>query len=1061
LWNYKRITEEAILHFLLGKRKRRTILTLTASAATNQPQGNTEIHLDYMLFNASEDPRPHITVNIFGIDILGLLDSGSSRTILGRAGWNKLHHLGLAFENRTVPNITVADGRNCTTEGEVTVPISLQGKVGVFQVLVVPEICPELVLGMDFWTKMKLVPDFSSGTWEFSYSPIRVDTVNTEPIVRSRDNLTPEERKRLDRTVQKHFTKMGNKLGRTHLVEHVIDTGTAKPIKQRYYPVSPKVQEIFNEELDKLLEAGVVEPSSSGWSSPAWIVKRNGKRRFIVDLRAVNAVTVPDAYPLPYINQALDRLRDARYVSTIDVKSAFFQVPLAKESRPKTAFTVPGRGLFQFTCTPQGARNSPATWQRLMDATLRPDLDPYLFVYLDDIIVVTQTFEQHLKVVNSVLKRLHEAKLTVNQEKSEFCRPELKYLGYVIDARGLRVDPDKVIAILNVPVPKNLKDVRKFLGVTSWYRRFIPDFSTKTEALTSMQRKGKEFVWTEEADRAFTTLKECLVQAPILSCPDFAVPFQVQTDASGYGLGAVIYQLFGREERVIAFASRSLTNSERKFTATERECLAVLWAVEKWRPYLEGYHFTVHTDHSCLLWLHKLKDPQGRLGRWVLRLQQYDYDVIHRKGKENVVADYLSRTPYEPCSLIQITQPIRDQWYLKMKGLVTEKPQAYPSWRVENGTLMKYVEDNRKLTDTEAEWKIVVPKDDRTAVCHESHDPPTAGHLGILKTIRRAAVRHYWPKMNLFISNYVRHCKTCQQAKTEQTKPTGLMGQSRDSDRPWRRISTDLIGPLPRSTKGNKYILVVSDTFTKFTLTFPIRSATSAQVCSRMEEVIFLSYGVPEVIVCDNGSEFISTKFKALAKKYDVKLHYTAKRHPQANPVERTNKTIVTMLRSYVEENHKKWDTHLPEIACALRTAVSEVTGFSPYYLNFGREMILRGTDHRDRATQTPLEDDVDRIKELERIFADVKARLARAHEANATRYNLRRRPQEFHVDDQVWKRNFQLSDAAADISAKLSPKYTGPYTITSKISPTVYKLIDSNGRDIGRWHVSDLKEYV
>lgn len=1059
--NYKCRIDTSILFFLLGKRKRWTQLTPTAPIATDS-RGNADgIQLDYVLFNQTEDGRPHVQVNILGVNLLGLLDSGSSRTILGKAGWNKLEELGLVFEDKVLPNITVADGRSCTPRGEVTLPISLKGRVGLFPVLIVPEICPELVLGMDFWTKMKLIPDFASGTWEFSYSPIRVETVNTQPIVRSRDNLSPEERRRLDRIVQKHFNRMGNKLGRTHLVEHVIDTGTAKPIKQRYFPVSPKIQEIFNEELDKLLEEGVVEPSTSGWSSPAWIVKRNGKRRFIVDLRAVNAVTVPDAYPLPYINQALDRLRDARYISTIDVKSAFFQVPLAKESRPKTAFTVPGRGLFQFTCTPQGARNSPATWQRLIDATLRPDLDPYLFAYLDDIIIVTQTFEKHLKVVDSALKRLYEAGITVNQEKSQFCRPALKYLGYVIDERGLRVDPEKILAVLNIPAPKTVREIRKFLGIASWYRRFVPNFATRTEPLTRMLRKKEAFCWTEEANEAFNDLKGCLVEAPILSCPDFTVPFQVQTDASGYGLGAVLYQLIGEEERVIAFASRSLTSSERKFTATERECLAVLWAIEKWRPYLEGYHFTVHTDHSCLLWLHKLKDPQGRLGRWVLRLQQYDYNVIHRKGKDNTVADFLSRTPYEPCSLIQLTQPIRDRWYMKMKQLVTEKPQAYPSWRVENEILFKYVEEHRKLIDTEAAWKIVVPNDDRTAVCQESHDQPTSGHLGTHKTIRRVAAQYYWPKMNLFISNYVRHCKTCQKSKTEQTKPTGLMGQSRDSDRPWRRLSADLIGPFPRSTKGNKYILVVTDTFTKFTLTFPIRSATSAQVCSRMEEIVFLSYGVPEIIVCDNGSEFISTKFKALARKYLVQLHYTAKRHPQANPVERTNKTIVTMLRSYVEDNHKKWDAHLPEIACALRTAVSDVTGFSPYYLNFGREMILKGTDHRDRATQTPLEDDVDRLKDLGRIFEDVRTRLARAHQVNATRYNLRRRPQEFKVNDQVWKRNYQLSDAAANFSAKLSPKYTGPYTITSKISPTVYQLSDQTDRDIGRWHVSDLKVYV
>jgi hypothetical protein len=499
----------------------------------------------------------------------------------------------------------------------------------------------------------------------------------------------------------------------------------------------------------------------------------------------------------------------------------------------------------------------------LIDATLRPDLDPFLFVYLDDVIIATQTYDQHLKVLNSVLQRLHTAGLTVNQEKSQFCRPELRYLGYVIDERGLRVDPEKVISILNIPIPKNVRAVRQFLGVASWYRRFISDFATRTEALTRMLRKKENFEWNEEAQAAFEDIKKCLVEAPILSCPDFSLPFNVQTDASNTGIGAVLYQSVNNEEKVIAYSSRSLTTAERKFSATEKECLAVLWTIEKWRPYLEGYHFTIHTDCSSLLWLHNLKDPQGRLGRWALRLQQYDYNMVHRKGKDNVVADYLSRATSEECCLLKITTPVRDAWYLAMKKRVTDKPESYPSWKIENDELMKYVEDRHKLFDGEAEWKKVVPREDRDAVCRESHDQPTSGHLGSYKTLKRAAIQYYWPKMRLHISNYVRRCQTCQRTKSEHLKPAGTMTTSRDVDRPWKRLSTDLIGPLPRSTKGNKYVLVVTDTFSKFTLLFPIRAATSNLICERMEDMVFLVYGVPETIVCDNGPEFISDKFKS------------------------------------------------------------------------------------------------------------------------------------------------------------------------------------------------------
>nr|XP_011313386.1 PREDICTED: uncharacterized protein LOC105272851 [Fopius arisanus] len=327
----------------------------------------------------------------------------------------------------------------------------------------------------------------------------------------------------------------------------------------------------------------------------------------------------------------LDELRQANYISTLDLSAAYWQIPLAEDSKEITAFTVPGRGFFQFERMPYGLTNAPATFQRALDKIIGPEMYPQVFVYLDDIIIVSSTFQDHLEWLGRVLDKIRDHGLSINREKSVFCRTEVKYLGFVVNSAGLQVDPDKTAAVVEFPAPKNLKQIRRFLGMASWYRRFIPEFATVAQPLTRLTKVKQPWVWETEQQEAFEALKKHLTSAPTLACPDFSLHFTLQTDASSVGLGAVLTQVHEEQERVIAYASRSLTDPETKYTVTEQECLAVVWAVEKFHCYLEGYPFTVITDHSSLRWLHNMKDPAGRLARWNLRLMEYDYKIIHRK----------------------------------------------------------------------------------------------------------------------------------------------------------------------------------------------------------------------------------------------------------------------------------------------------------------------------------------------------------------------------------------------------------------------------------------------
>lgn len=493
--------------------------------------------LDYILQNAKPDERPYLQISIFGRNILGLLDTGATRTILGRKGWALLSTLGFQLDSSNPVDVRVANGALTRSLGSCLVPVTLRDRTKLISMVVLPDFPHFLVLGVDFFKEMGIVPDLRNGEWHFS------DEIGAMEIVdhlQRRDVLTPEQQLQLQDVTDRNKANVENALGCTNKAEHIIVT-ESQPIKQRYYPVNPVMQKQIDLELDQMLKDDIIEPSNSGWASPIVMVKKkDGSYRFCVDYRKLNAVTVPDSYPLPYISNVLDKLRNAHYLSSLDIKSAYWQVPVAKESRKFTAFTVPNRGLYQFKRMPFGLRNSPATWQRLIDNVLGSDLEPYVFVYLDDIVIVTPTFEKHLEVLNEVLCRLKTANLTVSWEKCKFCRAELRYLGYLVDANGLHADPEKVEAMLRLPSPINVTEVRRVLGTFSWYRRFIPDFASKIAPLTALVKNNSKFVWTQQCEEAFVSIKECLVTAPVLKCPDYDLPFEVQTDASGYGIDAVL-----------------------------------------------------------------------------------------------------------------------------------------------------------------------------------------------------------------------------------------------------------------------------------------------------------------------------------------------------------------------------------------------------------------------------------------------------------------------------------------------------------------------------------------
>ncbi|KRX12461.1 Retrovirus-related Pol polyprotein from transposon 17.6, partial [Trichinella nelsoni] len=472
-------------------------------------------------------------------------------------------------------------------------------------------------------------------------------------------------------------------LGRTSLVTHRIETGEARPIKQppRRLPVAQR--SVMERLVGQMLESGVIEPASGPWSSPVVLVrKKDGSPRFCVDYRRLNAVTRVDAQPLPRIDDTLDALAGSQWFSTLDLASGYWQVEVAEPDREKTAFSTP-MGLFQFRVMPFGLCNAPATFQRLMENVLRGLTFKGCLVYLDDIIVYGRTEEEHLERLAKVLHRLQSVGLKIRPDKCQLMRRSVRYLGHVVTQHGIGTDPEKTAAVQEWPRPRCVKEVQQFMGLASYYRRFVKNFASIAGPLHKLTRKGQRWSWGPEQEGALTKLKSVLSSPPILSHPHFDRPFLLDVDASEDALGAVLSQPNHQGlPVVVAYASRSLSQPERKYCATRREMLALVWATRHFRPYLYGRKFTARTDHNALKWLRNFREPEGQVARWLERLAEYEFEVVHRPGQQHRNADALSRRVCKQCGVINPTEDAQvAAMTLGQTGRIQEWQDADPELR--------------------------------------------------------------------------------------------------------------------------------------------------------------------------------------------------------------------------------------------------------------------------------------------------------------------------------------------------------------------------------------------
>lgn len=772
----------------------------------------------------------------------------------------------------------------------------------------------------------------------------------------------------------------------------------------------------------------------------------------------------------------------------------------------KTAF-VTRKGAYEFSVMPFGLCNAPATFQRLMDCTLAGLNYEILLVYLDDIIVFSKDIPTHLSRLRTLFERLRLANLKLKPSKCHLLQRAVDFLGYRIDMNGVGTDPQKIAAVVNWPTPTKLREVRSFVGLCSYYRRFVPGFATVAAPLHALTKKNQSFRWSDQCQASFETLKEMLTTAPVLGLPRDECPYVLDTDASNHGIGAVLSQIQDGKECVLAYSSRLYSAAEQRYCVTRKELLAVICAVKQHRHYLLGRPFVIRTDHAALQWLKRTPTPIGQQSRWLEILEEYDYTVEHRPGTKHGNADALSRIPCRQCGYCGLD----NEGITTAARHILANDDGSPQWNCDAlrlaqqtdqdiGPVYTFRKNDENEPDAEslshfsadvktymAHWPVLELKEDllyrrwklksqpqeilqlllpleyRQEALQQMHSGFTGGHLGIRRTLEQVQRRFYWVGWAADVKRYCRQCNDCAQYKRGPAPHQGLL-QSQLCGEPWERIGVDITGPHPRSRNGYIYILTAVDYFSKWAEAYPMRNQEAVTVANILVDKIIGHFGTPIQILTDRGANFQSILFKELCTKLDIDLLRTTAYKPSTNGLtERFHRTLNSMLGKVVNLNQRDWDEHLPAVMAAYRATVQESTGYSPNFLFLGRETrapldLLINSPPGQGSVECSFDHYVaDRQQQLRDAYTTVRNHLGKAALRQKHRYDLHTKPRRFEKGDYVW---YYYPRKRKGLSAKWQRFYTGPYQVVHVLNSLLYVIQRSPKSRPFTTHVDKLKAY-
>lgn len=877
---------------------------------------------------------------------------------------------------------------------------------------------------------------------------------------------------------------------------------------------SPMELAVIKRWLDDHLSKGWIRPSTSPVASPLLLAKKpGGGVRICHDFRAVNNIALKNRYPLPLIKETLDLVGKAKIFTKVDVISAFNRIRIAQGHEWLTAF-ITRFGLYEQLVTPFGLSGAPATFQRYINDILYDLLDQCATAYLDDVLIFSQNKADHIGHVREVLQRLQSAGLQIDIDKSEFHTVKTKYLGLIITPGGIEMDPAKVQAIVEWEPPTSKRQLQRFLGFANFYRRFISNFSSVARPLHEMTKKDIAWNWTPECDIAFRRLKEIFKSAPTLAIFDWSKQTVVEVDASNWATGGTLSQWRDDQLRPVAYFSAKHSVQECNYDIYDKELLAIVKALEEWRPELEGVEtpFEIYTDHKNLKTFTETKELNQRQMRWAGFLSRFNFRLIYRPGSVNIRPDALSRRPQDAPQgadddrLRARRIPIipADKVMLRTLGTGTMEIYALDTSRAiddlitesyNGSTMMSIILAN--LRDPEARnWipglrqelrisfaecrvvanrayfrnRLILPPDDQEIqlqVLHRTHNSAPAGHPGRVRTIDLLNRTYWWPNMTLAARNFCKGCLMCEKTKTPRVAPPGFLKPLPLPLSPWRDVSIDYITPLPPSCFLNgkfRHIAVVVDRLTKMRHYIATESLGAEELADRFFERVYSLHGAPSTMVSDRGSQFVSTFWRALSQRLGIELRPSSAFHPQTNgQTERINQEVETFLRLFVNWAQDDWARWLPVAEFAGNNAISSTTGVSPFFANYGFHPRL-GVE-----PQTPVPPDLsdaqrieffkahDIANRFEAIHTQVRALAKQAQDRYEVNANRRRSDTPLYKIGDMVMVNTQNMDLGRPVQ-KLSPKWEGPFKVIKTSSHTVTLDLPANFRIFPTFHVSLIK---